>query len=78
MPEANSTKSDAERIREIRNALIAAAQGEAQFANVVGTVLRRAYDEVIDTPRSGRFTISQTEKTEKTYLGTKVEILFRH
>jgi len=35
-------------------------------------------DEVIDTPRSNRFTIEEIEKTEKTYLGTKMEILLRN
>lgn len=39
--------------------------------------LRQAIDEVIDTPRTGRFVLAQTEKTEKTYVGTKVEILIR-
>src|SRR5262249_17240650 len=36
-----------------------------------------AIDEVIDTPRTNRFTLSETEKTEKTYLGSKIEILLR-
>ncbi len=49
-----------------------------EFANRCGNVLRSAIDEVIDMPRSGRFSIEQLEKTEKTYIGTKVEILFRH
>src|SRR5262249_42281870 len=34
-------------------------------------------DEVIDGPRTWRWSISQLEKTEKTYIGTKVEILVR-
>ena len=38
---------------------------------------RAAIDEVIDTARSGRFFFSDLEKTEKTYLGTKFEILLR-
>jgi len=40
-------------------------------------LIRRAIDEVIDAPRTKRLVLSQCEKTEKTYLGTKVEILFR-
>ncbi|WP_312250279.1 NaeI family type II restriction endonuclease [Stenotrophomonas geniculata] len=43
----------------------------------VGQALRTAFDEVIDAPRTGRFCIDQLEKTEKTYIGTKVEILLR-
>jgi len=33
---------------------------------------------VIDSRRSGRFTLDELEKTERTYIGTKVEILLRH
>ena len=40
-------------------------------------LIRRAIDEVIDAPRTKRLVLSQCEKTEKTYLGTKIEILFR-
>lgn len=43
------------------------------FANVI----RQALDEVIDGPRTGRWTIDQLSKTEKTYIGTKVEIIVR-
>jgi len=39
--------------------------------------LRKAIDEVIDSARTNRFTLDETEKTEKTYLGSKVEILLR-
>ena len=41
-------------------------------------LLRKALDEVIDTPRTRRTRLDQIEKTEKTYIGTKVEILFRN
>ena len=41
-------------------------------------LLRQAFDEVIDSKRSGRFTFEELEKTEKTYLGTKIEILLRN
>lgn len=44
---------------------------------VVGKALRKAFDEVIDGPRTGRYSVSQLEKTEKTYIGTKVEIVLR-
>jgi hypothetical protein len=40
-------------------------------------LIRRAIDEVIDAPRTKRLVLDQCEKTEKTYLGTKIEILFR-
>lgn len=43
----------------------------------VGRAIRKSFDEVIDGPRTGRFRIEQLEKTEKTYIGTKVEIVLR-
>jgi Restriction endonuclease NaeI len=40
-------------------------------------LVRELIDEVLDTPRTGRLTLDELEKTEKTYLGTKVEIVIR-
>jgi hypothetical protein len=42
-----------------------------------GKAVRQAIDEVIDGPRTGRWSLEQLEKTEKTYVGTKVEIVVR-
>lgn len=42
-----------------------------------GSVLRQSLDEVLDGQRTGRFDIDRLAKTEKTYLGTKVEIVTR-
>jgi hypothetical protein len=47
------------------------------FERHAAETLRRALDEVIDGMRTGRWSIDSLEKTEKTYIGTKVEILFR-
>lgn len=47
------------------------------FAAQAATTLRRALDEVIDGMRTGRWSVDLLEKTEKTYIGTKVEILFK-
>jgi hypothetical protein len=40
-------------------------------------VLRNAFDEVIDGPRTQRWSVAELEKVEKTYIGTKVELLLR-
>lgn len=48
-----------------------------QFRADVPELIRRANDEIIDTPRTGRLVLDEVEKTEKTYLGTKIEILIR-
>lgn len=45
----------------------------AFFAGVV----RKSIDEVLDGPRTGRWDFDRLEKTEKTYVGTKLEILLR-
>lgn len=45
--------------------------------SIVGEILRNSLDEVIDMPRTKRFSLDELEKTEKTYIGTKVEIVFR-
>jgi len=43
----------------------------------IGDVLRRAFDEVLDGQRTGRFLYEELANSEKTYVGTKVEILLR-
>jgi hypothetical protein len=45
--------------------------------SVFGRAVRRSIDEVLDGPRTGRWSFAQLEKTEKTYVGTKVEIVVR-
>ncbi len=47
------------------------------MSKVLGDSLRRSLDEVIDGARTGRYCVEQLEKTEKTYIGTKVEIVLR-
>ncbi|HZB89489.1 MAG TPA: NaeI family type II restriction endonuclease [Terracidiphilus sp.] len=63
--------------RRIEAEILKKTKGIEPFKEGISLLLRRAIDEVIDAPRTGRFTIEETEKTEKTYLGTKVEILLR-
>lgn len=40
-----------------------------------GEAIRRSFDEVLDGQRTGRWLLEDLSKTEKTYIGTKVEIL---
>ncbi|MGB3117310.1 MAG: NaeI family type II restriction endonuclease [Verrucomicrobiales bacterium] len=47
------------------------------FERQAAQTLRRALDEVIDGMRTGRWSVDALGKTEKTYIGTKVEILFK-
>ncbi len=53
------------------------AGGQDHLRDTVPILIRRAIDEVIDTPRTGRLSLDEIEKTEKTYIGTKIEILIR-
>ena len=57
--------------------LLKAVGGQLLFEEKLRSFFRSAIDEVIDTARTGRFFLKQLEKTEKTYLGTKFEILLR-
>jgi hypothetical protein len=69
---------DYELLTKIERALVRQAGGWEKFSVDIPRLLRQAIDEVIDSHRSGRFTVAELEKTEKTYLGTKVEILLRN
>lgn len=57
--------------------LISAVGGRTAFVEKLRSFFRSAIDEVIDTARTSRYFLADLEKTEKTYLGTKFEILLR-
>lgn len=64
-------------LRALEADMLDAVGGQALFEEKLRGFFRSAIDEVIDTARSGRCFFHQLEKTEKTYLGTKFEILLR-
>jgi Restriction endonuclease NaeI len=64
-------------LASLRNDLLNAVGGQQMFEEKLRSFFRSAIDEVIDTARTGRFFLEEAEKTEKTYLGTKFEILLR-
>jgi len=53
-----------------------AGGGEA-LATKFSAMLRQCVDDVIMTPKTGRRSYDELEKTEKTYIGTRVEIELR-
>lgn len=53
------------------------AGGPGKLAQEVPALLREVVDDVIQTPRTGRRSYNELEKTEKTYIGTRVEIMLR-
>lgn len=78
--DGGTASDDADRalIQRLKRAIFKSARGVGNFDRQIPLLLRKAIDEVIDSPRTGRFTVDELEKTEKTYLGTKVEILLRN
>jgi hypothetical protein len=74
----DSSHQDYDLVSTLVGAILRHAGGYDAFAVDVPALLRQAFDEVIDAPRTNRFTLIETEKTEKTYVGTKVEILIRN
>lgn len=62
---------------KLEHDLFSAVGGRDRFEEKLRSFFRSAIDEVIDTARTGRYFLSDLEKTEKTYLGTKFEILLR-
>jgi len=42
-----------------------------------GAAIRQSFDEVFDGQRTGRYSLTELSKVEKTYIGTKVEILIQ-
>jgi hypothetical protein len=69
---------DYELLKRLEDAIYRAAGGQEKFEEQIPALLRQAIDEVIDPARSKRFTLEEIDKTEKTYLGTKIEILLRN
>ena len=74
LPSAHPDFAD---LSKLETDLLAAAGGMEVFEEKLRSFFRSAIDEVIDTARTGRFFLSDLEKTEKTYLGTKFEMLLR-
>ena len=72
------THRDYELLTRLEAAILRQAKGKERFEVAIPALLRQSIDEVIDTPRSRRFLFSDLEPTEKTYLGTKIEILLRN
>ena len=64
-------------LAKLEDDLIQAIDGWQNFEEKLRGFFRSAIDEVIDTARTGRYFFAELEKTEKTYLGTKFEIVLR-
>lgn len=69
---------DDEILLPIANAIVKSAGGLSMLSSEVGELLRECIDGVIKTPKTGRRLYDELEKTEKTHIGTCVEIEIRH
>ncbi len=50
-------------------------QEQPRMGDRFGNAIRQSFDEVFDGQRTGRYALAQLSKVEKTYIGTKVEIV---
>ncbi|MBK8006821.1 MAG: hypothetical protein IPK12_23875 [Gemmatimonadetes bacterium] len=76
--EQNVLATDSE-LAKVRQELLGIAKRlKRPIGILLGDIVRQAIDEVVDGPRTGRWDIDQLTKTEKTYIGTKVEIIVRN
>lgn len=50
-------------------------RGQPGMEERFGAAIRQSFDEVFDGQRTGRYRLEQLSKVEKTYIGTKVEIV---
>lgn len=49
--------------------------GQPEMAVRFGSAIRQSFDEVFDGQRTGRYRLDQLSKVEKSYIGTKIEIV---
>ncbi|WP_371157086.1 NaeI family type II restriction endonuclease [Jannaschia sp. 2305UL9-9] len=68
---------DHELLTTIADDIAKRAGGDEALASKFAAMLRQCVDDVIMTPKTGRRSYDELEKTEKTYIGTRVEIELR-
>ncbi len=64
-------------IEQLEKAILRNAGGLEKFKKEIPFLLRKAIDEVIDSPRTNRFTLDETKMNERIYLGTKIRLWMR-
>ena len=52
-------------------------RSQSRMVERFGAAIRQSFDEVFDGQRTGRYSLNELSKVEKTYIGTKVEILIQ-
>ncbi len=64
-------------LNRLRTDLLQHLENPEHLSGQIGLLLRECIDDVLMTARTGRKSFSELEKTEKTYIGTRVEIAVR-
>jgi hypothetical protein len=64
-------------VEQLEKAILRNAGGLEKFTKEIPLLLRKAIDEVIDSPRTNRFTLDETKINERIYLGTKIRLWMR-
>lgn len=68
---------DYELLKKLEEKILQGAGGANNLRHDFPLMMRRIIDSVVDAPRTGRRLYDELEKTEKTYIGTRVEIELR-
>lgn len=68
---------DFEILSGIAATLTSIVGGHSKIREAIPPLLREIIDDVVQTRRTGRRSYDELEKTEKTYIGTRVEIVLR-
>ena len=71
----SGSHQDYEPLKLLEDEILEHAGGWKRFRRDVPNLIRLAIDEVIDTERTGRFTVDELENIEKAYISNKVKML---
>jgi hypothetical protein len=77
VPAIPPTHQDYAVLRPIVDALLTAAGGQSTLEKLMAGIVRDCIDRVIQTPKTGRRLYTDLQNSEKTYIGTAVEIDLR-
>lgn len=77
VPPPPAGHQDYDVLKVIVDALLGAAGGEGNLKKIMADIARDNIDRVIQTPKTGRRLYTDLQNSEKTYIGTAVEIDLR-
>jgi hypothetical protein len=73
----NPSHQDHPALRDISEEILRLGGGQGALVREIGLLLRQCIDEVLKTPKTGRYRYEELERVEKTYIGQLVEIEIR-